>query len=137
MEEARLFDYRKLKNKAKQLRRKSEETEATLRGINYNQVQSGKVSSKYINGNKDIESILIKKDEMIQEASNYEKQANLIYEVVEELKEEPNGADLFNVINYRYFEKKSFIQIGLLMEHIEISTIYRRRKTALKILLDK
>ncbi|MGB6127857.1 MAG: hypothetical protein WBG30_03830, partial [Psychrilyobacter sp.] len=108
-----------------------------MKGIKYDPIISGKSSAKFIQGNDAIELATLKKEELLIKAKRADEIADNIYNTVLELKNEKNGEELFNVIDLRYFKNKKFEEIKKEIPEIEICTIYRRRKEALRILEDK
>lgn len=137
MTESILKKYIKLKNQATALRRCATLDPETMKGIKYDPIIAGKSSAKFIQGNEAIELVTLKKEELLIKAKRAEEIAENIYNTVLELKNEKNGEELFNVIDLRYFQNKKFEEIKTAIPEIEICTIYRRRKEALRILEDK
>lgn len=137
MTESILKKYIKLKNQATALKRCASLDPETMKGIKYDPIIAGKSSAKFIQGNDAIELVTLKKEELLIKAKRAEEIADNIYNTVLELKNEKNGEELFNVINLRYFQNKKFEEIKKEIPEVEICTIYRRRKEALRILEDK
>lgn len=137
MTESILKKYIKLKNQATALKRCASLDPETMKGIKYDPIIAGKSSAKFIQGNDAIELVTLKKEDLLIKAKRAEEIADSIYNTVLELKNEKNGEELFSVINLRYFQNKKFEEIKTAIPEIEICTIYRRRKEALRILEDK
>lgn len=134
MVEKVLKQYKILRNKEKAYKACYDaKIETSIKGISYNGITEGKRSSKYITGNNAIEFTAMERSELLDKSREAGKLADEILAAVEELKNEKNGSEMYEVIKLRYLENRSCNDL----KNSSLATAHRRKNQALQILHEK